>query len=294
MSEKLGWPYDAADALPQLEPHQRAPLQRGIGMVEETIPHLRDMGRDAATIAHGVGGALAKPSAALGRGLTHVGTGVQSFLKGHPNASGYLAGGAVLAPILGNAFMSSQQKVEDQLMDANRDPGRVITSSLDEFLEKKATLRAHTGFSKTAAWPAAKAMKAVGGKAVDSIAGGVGGGIGKGVADALFGGLGSGFKALQSLLSSDPKRKKILESVLRSDPVVSDAIKRNPKAQEGLLEAYGTLVRFAPNLSMDVNAVRSFLREAVLSGGGVNYATIKNLAETEKAVNERGGRGSHG
>jgi hypothetical protein len=94
---------------------------------------------------------------------------------------------------------------------------------------------------------------------------------------------------VQQSLIVDPKRKQMFESVLRSDPVVHDALTRNPEAAKTLGEAYQTMVRFAPSLSLDVNAVRSFLREAVMGGsGGVNYATIKTLIETEKGLRSSG------
>ncbi len=44
--------------------------------------------------------------------------------------------------------------------------------------------------------------------------------------------------------------------------------------------------RFAPTLSSDPNAVRSFLREAATSGAGVNYNTIKLLAEAERMTQQ--------
>lgn len=50
-----------------------------------------------------------------------------------------------------------------------------------------------------------------------------------------------------------------------------------------LQEAYHTMVRFAPTLATDKNAVRSFLRESVLYGTGPNVITIKQLADAERA-----------
>jgi len=40
----------------------------------------------------------------------------------------------------------------------------------------------------------------------------------------------------------------------------------------------------APFLSRDKNAVRSFLRAAAMSGSGLDFNTIKLLAEAERAV----------
>jgi hypothetical protein len=63
-------------------------------------------------------------------------------------------------------------------------------------------------------------------------------------------------------------------------------VARHPDSKVLLRDSYGTMERFAPTLSLDINAVRSFLREAVLGGSGVNYATIKNLVDTEKSIAE--------
>jgi hypothetical protein len=96
----------------------------------------------------------------------------------------------------------------------------------------------------------------------------------------------SHFSSSKNILVDDPKRKALLETLFRSDPVLKDSLARHAESKTMLLEAYGTMTRFAPTLSMDINAVRSFLREAVLGGSGVNYATIKNLVDTEKSISE--------
>jgi hypothetical protein len=125
-------------------------------------------------------------------------------------------------------------------------------------------------------------MGAVAGKILEGVLSGVG--------HAVYGGLASGVSAVHNALFQDPKRKQLLEGLLKNDPVLSDSVKRNPNAQTLVLEAYGTMSKFAPTLSLDINAVRSFLREAVLSGSGVSYAAIKNLIETEQALKGRGGK----
>jgi hypothetical protein len=121
--------------------------------------------------------------------------------------------------------------------------------------------------------------------ALDSLTAGIGTGVGTGVVNALFNGLGGAAAFAHNALVVDPRRKRLFESVVRTDPVVLDALHRNPDASRTLSEAYETMCRFAPSLALDVNAVRSFLREAVIGGaGGVNYATIKTLIETERGL----------
>lgn len=73
-------------------------------------------------------------------------------------------------------------------------------------------------------------------------------------------------------------REAILQNLKRSDSVLANA-------DDGtLMEAYHTMTRFAPTLSTDKNAVRSFLRQAVMSGSGPDYMSIKLLADAERAV----------
>lgn len=73
-------------------------------------------------------------------------------------------------------------------------------------------------------------------------------------------------------------RQAILQSLKKEDPVLANA------DDKVLLESYHTMERFAPTLSTDKNAVRSFLRQAVMSGNGPDYMAIKLLADTERSI----------
>jgi len=73
-------------------------------------------------------------------------------------------------------------------------------------------------------------------------------------------------------------RKAILDQLRREDLIIQEA------DDKMLMEAYHTMERFAPVLSTDKNAVRSFLRQAVMSGVGPDYMTIKLLADSERAI----------
>lgn len=72
-------------------------------------------------------------------------------------------------------------------------------------------------------------------------------------------------------------RENMFEQLQQEDDVLAQA---DPQT---LQEAYHTMVRFAPTLATDKNAVRSFLRESVLYGTGPNVVTIKQLADAERA-----------
>lgn len=73
-------------------------------------------------------------------------------------------------------------------------------------------------------------------------------------------------------------RQAILGDLKRTDSVLSGA------DDKILMEAYHTMARFAPVLSTDKNAVRSFLRQAVMSGSGPDYMSIKLIADSERSV----------
>lgn len=76
----------------------------------------------------------------------------------------------------------------------------------------------------------------------------------------------------------DAARQAILGDLKRTDSVLAQA------DDALLMESYHTMQRFAPTLSTDKNAVRSFLRQAVMSGSGPDFMTIKHLADSERAV----------
>jgi hypothetical protein len=97
----------------------------------------------------------------------------------------------------------------------------------------------------------------------------------------LLGGGLLGAHAVHNLVRDHQQTKvqdEVFKMVQRGDPILLDA------AKDDLESAFSTLRTFAPSLAMDPNVVRSFLREAVTSGGGVNYNTVNLLAKTENAV----------
>lgn len=276
---KTAFGQDPAEVLGKLPAADQGDLRRGLALWEG----LKGTGsavKDIAGAAYRGAGKLLSPTpheGVVSRGLQSA----ADFASKRPGLTRAAIGTAVLAPILGNAFLASQKNHEAELMNAYADPSRVITASLDQFLEKKAELHYST-------YKLAAPKMDFGGFVREGLGKGIGTALGGSVATLLAHALGSGFSALQGAVSSDPKRKALVESLLKSDTVLSDAVKRHPETRRMVDEAYGTMVKFAPTLSMDINAVRSFLREAVLGGAGVNYATIKNLVDTERSIADSG------
>jgi len=123
-------------------------------------------------------------------------------------------------------------------------------------------------------------------KGVDSLSSGVGAGAGAAGVMVLTDILRKAGRGLSQKLIYDNKRKEMLRTILSMDPIVSAFEAQNPGL---MLKVYASMVSVAPTLSLDQNAVTSFLREAAQTHGALNYMTIKQLAETEKAINESKG-----
>jgi len=113
--------------------------------------------------------------------------------------------------------------------------------------------------------------------AADSFANAIGKEMGKSTV-GLLGDLASKAVASPGDLVKSMQRKNVFDQLQEED----DVIARADPAQ--LDEAYHTMVRFAPTLATDKNAVKTFLRESVLYGTGPNFVAIKQLADAERAV----------
>jgi hypothetical protein len=111
---------------------------------------------------------------------------------------------------------------------------------------------------------------------------GAGKAVGGAVAGASIAGLGLGIKSLIEHLTQ-PSATTILKHLMADDPIISRA---NPTR---VMEAYISFKRFAPTLSTDLNATRSYLREALTMGAGPDFSTLANLAKAEQSVAGHGG-----
>ena len=89
-----------------------------------------------------------------------------------------------------------------------------------------------------------------------------------------------GVESFKERTQMSPARRAIFTALKKEDPNLAMADNKT------LLEAYHTMSQVAPALSTDKNAVRSFLREAATSGGGLDFHSIKGIAEAESAVNK--------
>lgn len=115
--------------------------------------------------------------------------------------------------------------------------------------------------------------------AAEEAAKGFGNQLGKSTVGLLGDLLSKATDAPSAMMASN-NRESIFDALQKEDDVIARA---DP---DELAEAYHTMVRFAPTLSTDKNAVKTFLRESVLYGTGPNPMAIKQLAEAEEAVKE--------
>lgn len=193
-----------------------------------------------------------------------------------------LTGGALAAA---NDSITHAQEQESELM-RNRlgsPEGKFVYASekvasiLEEVFVKEA---AQSLAANPATWNSAWST------GVGGLAGGIGAGVGGAGVLLLTDILRKAGRGLSQKLVHDSKRRDILRNVLMTDPMISSFEAQNPGL---LLKVYASMVSVAPTLSLDRNAVTTFLREAAQTHGSINYMTIKQLAETEKAINEAKG-----
>lgn len=86
-------------------------------------------------------------------------------------------------------------------------------------------------------------------------------------------------ETINKKLYDEPKWKKNFHNTVQSDPMLRDLHTQNP---ETLHNAFETIKRFSPSLAKDRLATRSLLRHVAMSGGEMDFGTMKMLAETEK------------
>ena len=114
--------------------------------------------------------------------------------------------------------------------------------------------------------------------------------LGKGMGEAVVGlthdMVSKGYTGLQDTFGLSPTRNKIFNMLKKEDPILADADNKT------LMEAYHTMANIAPQLSTDKNAVKSVLRLAVTSGGGLDYNTIKGIADAETSLLKAKGGGN--
>lgn len=250
-----------------------------MGTVADDVAHgqqLFDTGKAVVkgmpAVARGASNLASKalaPFGTLGKPLLRGAGRIGGAISNSPTAMKALVGTSILAPILAEAQSSSAGRETQNMLASSQFPERTVTANLKNHLIKTA------GFGHMAA------------EQTGGLLGGIAKGFGGGLGELALGGAKMIGNSILDSQVAGPKREKVFYEALRTDSVLRDALRNDPTTLPKLREAFTTLTRFAPSLSMDINAVRSYLREAVISGGGINFATIKQLADTEKVIQDR-------
>lgn len=251
-----------------------ASVAKDLRLGEHLFNAARGVVRGLPTVARGAAhaaDAVMAPIGALGQPVLGVVGRGASAISQSPSAMKTLVGLGVLAPPMLAAAQSHSSAETQKMLASSQFPERTVIAHLNNH------------FMKTSG----DVGTALGHGVASAMFKGIGGGLGTGLTDMAFGGAKMlGGAVLDSTVTA-PRREKIFYEAMRTDTVLRDALRSNPDVLKQLKEAFSTLVRFAPSLSLDINAVRSYLREAIISGGGINYATIKQLADTEKVIQDR-------
>jgi len=116
-------------------------------------------------------------------------------------------------------------------------------------------------------------------------------GLGSGLARAGLSAIGkliSGTAGtLKEKLILDDRREQLVNSIAENDPIISVFERDEPG---GAARAYSTLANVAPTLSLDPQVTTAFLRNAVQTGGALDFQTIKLLADAEYAIKRAKGQ----
>lgn len=113
-------------------------------------------------------------------------------------------------------------------------------------------------------------------------------GVGGAIAEKLIGGpVDALHQAVKSRFFDEPKMQKNFDEVVKGDPMLAQAHGSDP---DMLPLAFSTIKRFSPSLASDRLATRSLLRHVAMSGGEMDFGTMKMLAETEKMHREGKGK----
>lgn len=95
-------------------------------------------------------------------------------------------------------------------------------------------------------------------------------------------------RILKKKIVDDPKAHATFHGVIESDPDLQKHYAQNPGQVDDTFKA---LRKFGPSMATSPAVVRSFLRQSMMTGGNMDFATIRMLAETEKFIQNGRGQG---
>lgn len=249
------------------------------GVAPAILTGLGKLFSGAGRVAAGAADVAVSPATVAGPAATKA----VGYLMDSPTLALPLAATIFAAPYFFHKAKDEHAKRLEEYNDMIQAPGRISIAedmTLSKFFEKTAMRPPIIIMNAAGRAQSRPSFMDIGGEKLME-------GAGKAVGEQL---VNLGLSAIGGTVSSvfsSYGRRRLLENLLETDTVLADAVRRNPAMRETLVQAFGTMQRFAPSLTDDMNAVRSFLREVVLGGGHVNYAVIKHLVDTQKAISGR-------
>lgn len=109
--------------------------------------------------------------------------------------------------------------------------------------------------------------------------------LGRNAGDSLSGMMGDVTQQTKNV-AMRRKNRQLVEDLILNDPILQNA---TPEQADLLIQAYNSFAQTAPTMMSDPFAARNALREVMITGNGPDYATLKNMAEGERALNNRRG-----
>jgi len=211
--------------------------------------------------------------------------GLQSARRAAPWAAGTAAvgaGGYALSRA-GHSADEQEARMRDYYANAAHQmpqpvPGMGVYASYDEFANEKIA-----SLTKAADGPPPRYDTL--GQAHNAFAGAFGNALAtKFVSDPIDG----IHRILKKKIVDDPKAHATFHGVIESDPDLQKHYAQNPGQVDDTFKA---LRKFGPSMATSPAVVRSFLRQSMMTGGNMDFATIRMLAETEKFIQNGRGQG---
>jgi hypothetical protein len=204
--------------------------------------------------------------------------GVIGLAVRHPLATAGIALGGTALVKGGLQSGQDAKMVMKQIENMREDPGTPVAKigqALDRVLAERVE-----DYARDASLMSKTAGINLGTNVLGSVVSGFAEGMTKFVADKIFAKpLTKAYDILDKKFYLEPKQRNVLQQAIQSDPILARAMEENPLM---VTEAYKTIKQYAPSLTVDVNSLRNFLRQAVTMGGQVDFMTVKLLAEIEK------------
>ena len=84
---------------------------------------------------------------------------------------------------------------------------------------------------------------------------------------------------LKRRIVDEPKHEAVFHTVISEDPMLQEAYAKDPTSLE---RSFAAMRKMSPDIAMLHGPVSSFLRHATMSGGTIDLAAVRQLAETQR------------